>query len=171
MNPTAFAVIEPLGKHHDRAAFSCGKQLLDNYIKTQATQDDRKNVSRTFVLVGNEPEEIAGFYTISSTAIAAENIPTELSRKLPHYPLIPAALIGRLAVANVYRGKKHGGNLLIDAFKRIIHVTKEMAAYAVVVEAIDDDAVSFYEHYGFLRFSDIPNKLFLPMKTVEQVVK
>ena len=171
MSPTACTVIEPLGADHDRAAFSCGNSLLDTYLKTQAAQDDRRNVSRTFVLVGDEPKVIAGFYTLSATSIEATNLPTELSRKLPRYPLIPAALIGRLAVAKNYQGRKHGGDLLINALKRIVRAGGDMAAYAVVVKAKDRAAVSFYEHYGFQRFPSLPNELYLPMDTANQAIE
>ena len=42
--------VEPLGKAHDRATFSCGSEPLDNYLKRQAGQDVAKRVAVCFVL-------------------------------------------------------------------------------------------------------------------------
>ncbi len=159
------AVFEPLGPHHDRAAFSCGNDDLDRYLKTRVNQDQRRNLARAFVLVGTAPEVIAGYYTLSSTGIDLGKLPEAEAAKLPRYPVIPAALIGRLALATEYQGKGLGGVLLADALKRIVEAGTEVAAYAVVVDAIDDSAAAFYEKFGFLRFPSIPRRLFLPVAT------
>lgn len=166
---TASAVIEPLGRDHDRAAFSCGNSDLDAYLKHHATQDERRNVARVFVLVGDGPSAIAGFYSVSSTGIDIGDLPQEQAKKLPHYPVIPAALIGRLAVGREYQGQGLGGVLLVDALKRIIEAGGSVAAYAVVVDAKDDRAVSFYEKHGFQRFPTRPERLFLPVATARQL--
>lgn len=166
---TASAVIEPLGPHHDRAAFSCGNTGLDAYLEHRATQDERRNVARVFVLVGDKPGAIAGFYSVSSTGIDIGDLPREQAKKLPHYPVIPAALIGRLAVGREYQGQGLGGVLLVDALKRIIEAGGSVAAYAVVVDAKDDRAVSFYEKHGFQRFPTHPKRLFLPVATARRL--
>jgi hypothetical protein len=112
--------IEPLGSHHDRAAFSCGEPALDAYLHGQAGQDTRRGISRVFVATFEDPAEIAGFYTLSACTVEARNLPDKLARKLPKHPL-PAALIGRLAVDLRYqaqgsrevssRGRSHAGHV------------------------------------------------------------
>jgi hypothetical protein len=87
--------IEPLGKHA-RAAFSCGQPDLDDWFRHRASQDEKRNVSRVFVAVDGALG-IVGFYTLSSFKLALEDLPEAIARKLPRYPDIPAALIGRLA--------------------------------------------------------------------------
>jgi len=108
MNKTASAVIEPLGQNHDRAAFTCGNPDLDEYLKTRARQDEKRNFARPFVLVGDELGAIAGYYTVSNMGINFGELPEEEVKKLPHYPIVPAALIGRLAVSENYQGKGLG---------------------------------------------------------------
>lgn len=167
MNHPAPAVIEPLGSHHDRAAFSCGVEALDRYIRTQAGQDERRNLARAFIAVGAAPHVVAGYYTLSSLSIDVVDLPEELTRRLPHYPHLPAALIGRLAVSLDYQGQRLGEFLLMDALKRIIETGGTVASFAVLVDAKDASAVSFYEKYGFISFPTHPMRLFLPVATAK----
>ncbi|MEA5505122.1 GNAT family N-acetyltransferase [Halotia wernerae UHCC 0503] len=159
-------LIEPLGKH-DRAAFSCGVEILDRYLKQQAGQDARKRVAAPFVLVEKSSGIIAGYYTLSSTSIKFEELPIELSKKLPKYPIVPATLLGRLAVDQNYRQKGLGEMLLMDALYRSLK--SEIATIAVVVDAKDDAARSFYEHYDFIRFPDFSHRLFLKIETIAKM--
>jgi GNAT superfamily N-acetyltransferase len=161
--------IEPLGNHHDRAAFSCGESSLDDYLKKTARQDQHRDVAQVFVAIGPKPENILGYYTISATSIELGGLPEELARKLPRYPLVPATVIGRLAGHKDFRGMKLGEFLLLDALNRIVRASHEMGIYAVAVDALDH-AIAFYEHYGFMRFRNAPNRLFLPLTTVETLV-
>ena len=158
-------LIEPLGNDHDRAAFSCGEPSLDAYIRRQAGQDVRRGVSRVFVAILDDPEQIAGFYTLSATAVEARTLPPELAQKLPKHPL-PAALIGRLAVDERHQGRGIGRYLLMDAFTRALAASAAIGIYAVVVDAINEKAQAFYRRYGFKAFPETPNRLFIPLKTV-----
>jgi GNAT superfamily N-acetyltransferase len=156
--------VEPLAPHHDRAAFSSGVPPLDRYLRTQASQDARKNIAAPFVLVMPNGG-IAGYHTLSSTAIAAPALPADIARKLPRYPLIPATLLGRLALDQRYRGQGHGRFLLADALYR--SVRSEIASFAVVVDAKDEDARRFYERESFLPFPDQSMTLFRPMADIK----
>ena len=169
MKISADAEIEPLGPSHDRAAFSCGNSDPDEYLKRRAGQDERRNIARVFVLVGNKPNVIAGYYTVSSAGILMKELPDELAGKLPTYPQIPGTLIGRLAVSTHFQGQGLGGVLLIDALNRIILAGGDIASYAVVVDANNENAASFYERYGFRKFPTHPHRLFLPVETARQV--
>lgn len=163
--PAAVPGIEPLGRHHDRPAFTCGEEALDRYLHRQARQDHAKDIARVFVAVGPEPHVIAGFYTLSSYTIDLGELPDDQSRRLPRYPEIPAALIGRLAVARDHQGKGLGEILLVDALRRIIETGDIVATYATVVHAINEGAVTFYRKYGFIPLGNYPNHLFLPTAT------
>lgn len=151
--------IEPLGKH-SRAAFSCGQPDLDDWFRNRASQDERRNVSRVFVAV-DDALEVVGFYTLSSFKFALDDLPEPIARKLPRYPDIPAALIGRLARDNRMRGTGLGGVLLADAVRRVLGAGRSMAVFAIVVDAKDDDAVAFYKGFGFSPFPTRPRRLFL----------
>ncbi len=159
--------IEPLGSHHNRAVFSCGIQSLDVYFQRQAGQDARKRVAAPFVLLDRSSGVVAGYYTLSQTGINMVELPTEITKKLPKYPVVPATLLGRLAIDKNYQSKGLGETLLIDALHRSLK--NEIASIAVVVDAKDDKARSFYEHYQFIRFLDYPHRLFLPMTTIAKM--
>mgnify|MGYP001412474140 CR=1 FL=1 len=164
----AHLISEPLGAIHDRAAFTCGTEALDAYLHKLAGQEQRRNISRVFVMTGDEPNIIAGYYTLSNFSIDLTEIPDEQIRRLPRHPEIPAALIGRLAVATAYQGRGLGRDLLMDALVQIIDKSDSIGIYAVVVDAIDDRAAAFYEKYGFIRFPSRPDRLFLPIETAKK---
>ena len=160
--------IEPLGAKHDRAAFSCGVTALDNYLHNQAGQDLKKRAAVPFVLT-NDGKTILGYYTLSQFAIALDVVPPEIARKLPKYSMIPATLLGRLAVSKERRGQKLGELLLMDALKRSLDSSSQVASTAVVVDAKDEAAAAFYKKYGFIDLPNIERRLFLPMGTIENL--
>ena len=121
--------IEPLGKHHDRAVFSCGLPELDRYLARQAGQDVRRRIARVFVCTARNSDTVLGYYTLSALAVDLSTLPRELSRKLPRHP-VPCALIGRLAVDRSARGHGLGRMLLVDAIKRTRSASDIMAIHA-----------------------------------------
>ncbi|MCL4685983.1 GNAT family N-acetyltransferase [Myxococcota bacterium] len=160
--------IEPLDKRtHDRASFSCGKPELDDYLKQIARKAAATNTGRTWVAVDpGQPRDtagkqaIAGYYTVSMSSIDLSVIPGG-RRDLPAQ--VPTALIGRLAVDERYQRQRLGELLLSDALRRICQAAEHVAADAIVLDALDDDAKQFYERYGFLELTDDPLHLFLPL--------
>ncbi len=161
--------IEPLGDH-DRAAFSCGVEPLDRYLRERAGQDARKRAAAPCVLLTPE-NRIAGYYTLSSTVILADDLPEEVIKKLkwPRYPQLPATLIGRLARDVAFRGQRIGDLLLLDALKRAFDNVGSVASLEVIVDVKDENARRFYSQYGFLSFPDARDRMYLPMKTVEKL--
>jgi ribosomal protein S18 acetylase RimI-like enzyme len=162
-------VIEPFGAAHDRAAFSCGVEPLDRYLHQQAGQDVRRNVAAVFVTHEPDLSSIAGYYTLSATSIELTDLPMQVVKRLPRYPVLPAILLGRLAVDRRYRKRGVGELLLLSALRRSFNVHIEIGTIAVVVDAKDNQAQAFYERYGFVRFREQERRLFLPMKTIEQL--
>ena len=158
--------IEPLGKKHDRVVFSCGNDALDTYLKKRASQEAKKKIATTFVMVDRLSRAVIGYYTLSATSILLSDLPNETARKLPRYPHVPATLLGRLAIDRRFQGRGYGEVLIIDALRRALQAATEVASYAVVVDAINERARSFYEQYEFCAFSDRKLRLFLPMKTI-----
>ncbi len=158
--------VEVLGPQHNRASFESGVEPLDRYFRAQAGQDARKNMAASFVLVLPDGQ-IAGYYTLSSTAVTVGEWPPEAVRKLPRYPLIPATLLGRLAVDQRQQGKGFGRFLLADALFRA--VSSEIASFAMIVDAKDESARRFYERESFLPFPDQPLKLFRPMADIQKL--
>jgi predicted N-acetyltransferase YhbS len=161
--------VEALGKHHDKKAFSCGVEPLDRYLKEQAGQDARKRVAAPFVLCEGTSNIVVGYYTLSALSIAVGEWPEDVARKLPRYPVVPATLLGRLAVDKSLRGKGMGEHLLMDALHRALLASRQVASVAVIVDAKDANAASFYGRYEFIPFADQPGRLFIPMATIEQL--
>lgn len=158
--------VEALSSRHDRSGFESGVESLDRYFRTQAGQDARKNMAAPFVLLLPDGT-IAGYYTLSSTSVQLGELPEQTVRKLPRYPLVPATLLGRLAVDRRQQGKGYGRFLLADALYRAAR--SEVASFAVIVDAKDDGARRFYEWESFLPFPDQPMKLFRPMADIRRL--
>lgn len=115
-------ICERLAKHHDCKAFDCGVPELSEYLRKRASQDMRRRVAVVFVMVPeDEPKRIAGYYSLSSAAIALEKLPDHMVKKLPRYPAVPAVLIGRLARDVKFPGI--GKLLLLDALARSLRHT------------------------------------------------
>jgi predicted GNAT family N-acyltransferase len=159
---------EPLGAKHNRAAFSCGDAHLDAYLKTQATQERKKNLCAVFVLTPDE-KTIAGYYTLSQYSVDIEEIPEAIWRKLTRYKQVPATLLGRLARSVDYRGKGVGEKLVVDALRRHLDISREVGSWAVIVDAKDEEAAAFYRKFGFIDFPNVPKRLFLPTATIEDM--
>jgi len=159
--------IGPLSTGHDRSQFLSGSDPLDRYFREQASQDTKRRISSCFVAVSvhapasAQMKEVAGFYTLTAASIALNALAPEIVRKLPRYPVVPAALLGRLAVATNYQGKGLGGVLLADAVLRVARA--EMGVFALLVDAKDAAAQRFYEHYGFTLLPGEGRRLCLPI--------
>jgi ribosomal protein S18 acetylase RimI-like enzyme len=154
-------VIEPLGSRHDRTAFHCGVDALDRYFQHQATQDIRRKVTSCFVAVTTEANRVAAYYTLAAGGVPLAEMPELLAKRLPRYPSVPIARLGRLAVDREYRGRQLGAALLWDAIERAAR--SEVAVFAMVVDAKDAEAISFYRHHGFVAFGSLQNQLILPL--------
>ena len=164
--PATLRRIEPLAKRHERAGFSCGSGALDRYLLQQARQDAEKRVAVPFVLIEPPAVRVVGYYTLSASLLETGELPDALAGKLPRYPQLPVTLLGRLAVDQGARGSGAGQFLLMDALRRSLEATTDIAAMAVIVDAKDDAAEAFWRHFDFLPLQRQPRRLFLPMKII-----
>ncbi len=167
MTSAPFRVI-PLEAAHDRTPFTSGTAALDDYFQRQVTQDIRRRVTACFVALNHE-QRIVGYYTLASTSVLLFDLPAAIGKKLPRYPSVPAVRMGRLAVDQNFKGQGLGGALLADALDRAVNA--EIAAYALVVDAKDESAETFYRHHGFISLPDSKQTLFLPLATVSRTVR
>jgi ribosomal protein S18 acetylase RimI-like enzyme len=158
--------LAPLGAEHDRGSFHCGEDALDRYFQTQATQDIRRRIANCFVAVDVVNGQVAAYYTIAAASILLVELPPEDAKRLPRYPTLPAVRIGRLAVDQRFQGRGLGGALLVDATRRSIQ--SPPAVYALLVDAKNDQAVAFYQRYGFRALASQPRTLFLPLATAQK---
>lgn len=152
-------VVEPLAGH-DRSAFDSGSDTLDRYFRERITQDVRRRIATGFVAIAPDGA-VAGFYTLAPTSLDFDALPVARARKLPRYPLVPAILLGRLAVAAQHQGVRLGSALVADALIRCRR--SEIGGYAMIVDAKDDAAARFYEHLGFEALPSSAHRLIRPI--------
>jgi len=156
---------EPLGEQHDRAAFSCGVEALDEYFRGDPIrQDVSRRVTNAFVMT-HDGKFVAGFYTLSPISILSVDLPANLARKLPNRP-IGATLIGRMGRDQSLRGTGIGEMLLMDAICKAWQASKLLSCCAVVVDS-KEGARDLYLKNEFTPFATRPERLFLLMKKID----
>lgn len=160
--------IQELNADHDRSAFSCGQASLDDFLKKYAGQNQKTGVSRTYVAVMSGSTKVFGYYTISAGVVQFADIPDDLRKRLPRYP-VPVAHLGRLAVDTTAQRQRLGEHLLLDALARIVGAAESIGIHAVEVVAIDDMAKRFYLKYGFVALKDDPHHLYISIKTLRKL--
>ena len=135
-------------------------------INLRLKQSAKRRISRVFVArPSRDIATVPGYYTLSTFSIDLSALPEKVAKKLPRHP-VPAALIGRLAVDISMQGKGVGKMLLANAIKRTLTISDDIAIYAMVVDAIDEEAESFYKRYGFFHLAHRGSRLFLPLKSL-----
>lgn len=148
----------------DRNRFNCGTESLNNYLRVMASQQAKKDNTRTFVLEDdNDNRHIIGFYTLTMTPIDLKALPEKLQKK--YQSSTSGGFIARLAVDDRYKGKGFGEWLLIDALQKLLAASDSVAFPLVIVDA-KDGAKHFYERYGFRAFQDAENKLFITIADI-----
>lgn len=158
-------VVEPLDRAHQRAEFCCGKSALDAFLTSLVSQYEKRRLGRTYVAVQSGGTRVFGYYTISSGAVAFENLPADGGGKLPRHP-VPVILLARLAVDRNAQGAGLGRLLLMDALSRCLSLSEQLGVYAVEVDAIDAEAKNFYLKYGFVPLHDNALHLYMPIATI-----
>ena len=148
-----------LAPEHERAAFACGTAALDKYLQEQTSQDMRRRTSVCYVAVETQSGAISGYYTLAASSVPLTDLSETMAKKLPRYPLVPVARLGRLAVSVLFQGRQLGAALLWDAGARAMK--SGMGVFALVVDAKDETAAAFYKHHGFTPFSSNPLTLVL----------
>jgi ribosomal protein S18 acetylase RimI-like enzyme len=159
--------LEPLDEGRGRISFECGEDALDRYFRTQVTQDIRRHVANCFVAIERDTDRVAAYYTLSAASIPFTDLPAEDSKRLPRYPAVPAVRIGRLAVDRHFQGRGLGAAMLADAMARALQA--DAAAFMLVVDAKNSQAVAFYQRYRFRSITGAPLTLFLPLATARKV--
>lgn len=151
-----------LSMHHNKNHFDCGIPGLNHYLARYTGQENRERFTKCYAAADND-NNVVGFYTLSSYAVNINALATTVSEKLPRYPTVPTALLGRLAVDMNYQRKGLGGSLIVDAIFNTISAA--MGVWAINVEARNPRAKSFYIKYGFYTFEKNEHALYLPLNS------
>lgn len=150
-----------------RGSFSCSVKALEDYFHQYASQDVKKGLAKCYVLIDKQQSKIIGYYTLSSLSIPIIEVPKERLKKDIRYETIPAVLMGRLAIDDNFKQQGYGKFLLADAIHRIRN--NAVGSALLIVEAKDDNAASFYNHFGFIEFTELETKyrkLFYPLTNI-----
>ena len=160
----------PLGRNHDRAAFDCGDDDLNGYLKRYARQNHESGGGKCFVATPRDtPARVLGFYTLSPAAIEFSRTPAVVTRGLGRYD-VPVYRLGRLAVDRGVQGHGLGGRLLWRAVERCLAVAREAGGVALLIDAKSDQAAAWYESHGAVRLLDAPRSLVLPFAMAVRVL-
>lgn len=162
---------------HDRAAFSCGTDQIDNFLKLTAKKHQKGDYTRVWVAVGEDDKRIWGFYAINAHSIEVEEFPEKYQKKAPNHDSVPAAYISTFGVDRDFQGQGVGQILLADCLIKIAQISNEIGLHAVVLDVLDNgkaDEVgrrkNFYERAGFQSFPSMPLRIFLPIQTIREVL-
>lgn len=166
MSEYPFSVV-PLGQQ-DRSGFTCGNEALNAYLLTQAGQDMKRRVAACFLAIDSATGAVAGYYTLSACHVQLADVASDWQKKLPRYPVVPSARLGRLAIDVRYQGKKLGVALMSNAVARALR--SDIAALMMVVEAKNDVAAAFYMHHGFRRDPHDPLRLYAPLPMLSRAL-
>ena len=157
--------VRPLTGSHDRQGFDCGRQELNDWLRQVARQHQDKGLSKTFAAsLEDAPDRICGYYALTLAELESRHLPEAWQKKLPCR--IPGVRLGRLAVDKQYQGKGLGELLLVDALTRTQRIYTEAGGIGLFVDAIDAQAASYYQRFGFIASPDNPLLLFLPVQVV-----
>lgn len=128
----------------------------------------RRRASACYVALENGAQataKVAAYYTLAAGGVPLTDLTAAMAKRLPRYPSVPVARVGRLAVDLAYQGRKLGAALLADALLRTLRA--EVAIFALVVDAKDAAAERFYKRHGFERYGAMPRQLILPLGRFE----
>lgn len=161
-------ISEELSEHHVSGAFACGHLELDDWLRHHALHAAVMNTGRTFVWHAGDAV-VRAYFTLVAHLVAKETIPRRVAHGSPD--VIPAILLARLALDRSLHGQGLGAELLWDALSRAVAANRQAAARLVVVDAVDDQAASFYEHYGFQPIDGNPHRLVQKLSAIESALE
>lgn len=155
--------IERLASHHGRESFDCGETALNEFLRKQAGQQQRRGFGKTYVALHDNGIDVIGFVTVSAGQVASQILPDPPT--LPRSPA-PTLRIGRLAVDRRQQGQGIGQDLLSFALHIALEFSEAVGLYAVIVDAKDEKAAGFYRQLGFISTLDSALCLFLPVASL-----
>jgi GNAT superfamily N-acetyltransferase len=160
--------VEPLGDHHQLDSFDSGKPELDQWLHLHARHATAQG-TRTYVLIDEASEQIAGYFALAPHLIERQEVPTSVGRGAPRR--IPAILLAKLALDRSHHGQGLGAELLVRALQTTLAAARIAGGKVAVVDAIDGGAARFYEHHHFVPLPGNPHRLVQKLSTIAKAVR
>lgn len=162
---------------HERKAFACGADQLDNFLKLSARKQQKGDFTRIWVAIAPPSLRVLGYYAVNSHAIVTSDLPEGLARRAPRHGRVGAAYLSMFAVDITMQGRGLGRALLFDAFSRIAVISAQVGIFALVLDVLDDGNIeamakrkAFYKGAGFISFPTQPLRMFMPVETIRRVL-
>ena len=161
---------EPVAKSHDRAAFDCGDEALNQFLRNHARKAHEQGSAKTFVSISNAADAaVLGYYSICPAAIDYERAPELIQKGLARHE-VPVYRLARLAVDSKLQGKGHGGQLFMAAARRCLLASTQAGGVALLIDAKNVRVAEFYKTYGAIPLRDTPLSLLVPFKTLQKLL-
>jgi ribosomal protein S18 acetylase RimI-like enzyme len=161
--------IEPLDRSkHDRAAFSCGDERLDNFLRNTAARQHEEDLTRVHVACLDDSRTVIGYYALNSHFIDVTTLPDNARKRLPSYPTIPAIYLSKIGVQNEHQGSGLGRYLLKHAFERCVDVADLVGAHFIVLDALNERVAELYRRLGFVDLPDHKPRMIIKMSVVRK---
>ena len=151
---------------HDRKDFDCGVIALNLYLQQFANQDQKRGLTRVYVLA--KQQQIIGYYSICAHSVPTDQLPD--NNRLGRYSEAPFLLLGRLAVDKRYQGRGFGDALIFHAFSITNEAAEKIDTLGIIVDAKIEKAAGFYEKFGFKPLSASKNRLVLPFSMITKLL-
>lgn len=172
--PLKFEPFDP--DKHDRTAFSCGVDQVDNYFRKTANKLQKAGNVRVSVLLDAD-EQLLGFYAVNAHSVDYSELPRKYSRTRPSHGHIPAAFISMIGVDQRFQGNGLGGILLVEALRNLAHASETLGIAVVLMDVLecgDEEAtkrrLALYTGYGFSKLENVPLRLFLPIQDAQALL-
>lgn len=163
----AISAPETITEVHDVSAFSCGKPVLDAWLRNRALSNQKKGFSA--VVVVHENGRVVGYYGLAPTSVVPSILPRSIRTGQPPDP-VPCILLGQLAVDANYARRGIAEGLLKHAYRRCLVATDLIAGRALVVRALDAEAADYWRRRGFLESMQFPLLMFRSFADIADAV-
>lgn len=159
--------IEPFdAARHDRAAFTCGVERIDNFLKITASKFVKDDNGRIFVAAERDGGRLAGFYAMGPHAIDATSLNDDMTKRLLNADRVPSFYLSMIAAHSELQNRGLGGFLLADALNRCMRIADQTGGRFVVLDAISEDAARLYARFGFEPLVSQPDRMVLGMAKI-----
>jgi GNAT superfamily N-acetyltransferase len=159
---------EPIGAHHQVAAFDCGAPALNEFLIHHALANHQSGSAKTFVATTDD-DVVVGYYSLAASQVLYADAPSRLQKGAARHP-IPVVLLARLAVDRAWQRQGLGPGLLKDAILRMLAAAESVGIRALLVHAKDEPAKAFYQHFDFEPLPGYPLHLVLLLKDARKII-